>query len=110
MERLRSAVSLIRSARQRYAASGEPVVPRDFDLWAYDAVEGEDAGLDEAALAAAGPKPERFCAQGVLDNHLLAFMLRKLVGLMMWAANQGDHSLYPKVTDDVKLTNMGPCC
>ena len=79
-------------------------MPRDFDLWAYDVVEGENAGLDEAAVAAE-PKAERFCAQGVLDNRLLAFMLHKYVGLMMGGANQGDHSLYPKVPS--RLADMG---
>jgi hypothetical protein len=61
--------------RQMHPA-GPPTLPPEYDVWLYEAVEGEDAGLDRPAA-----KPRHYATP--FDDRVLVFlMFRKAISTM----------------------------
>jgi hypothetical protein len=77
---------MLRRARLRYAATGTPSLPRAYDVWAYDVVEGETAGIDPA------PAPREHFCEGLLDDELLAFILARQVLPMKLAGGEATNT------------------
>jgi hypothetical protein len=73
---LRGTIKQLRKARTRLAETGVPSLPREWDVWAYDVIEGENAGLENPEVK------EQFCS-GLSDNALLLHLLDKTCSCTM---------------------------
>jgi hypothetical protein len=99
--RMKEAIKLLKAARARYAKTRVPTLPRAFDLWAYDAVEHEDDGLENPVVKT------HFCS-GLLDDDLLVFLIRKMANCTMAIMTVGKGNL-KVLTPQVRVAPTTPC-